>query len=56
MASLFGFGGTSTVVNITLNGADTRAKAKLVHSDPNSALACIYAGQVDIVISALYYM
>ena len=46
MASLFGFGGSSTSINIKLNGDDSREKAKLIHSDPNSLKVGIYAGQV----------
>jgi len=48
MASIFGFGGTSIVVNITLNDAESREKAKLVASDPTS-VAPIYMGQDPLV-------
>jgi vacuolar protein sorting-associated protein 26 len=51
MASLFGFGGTSIVVNISLNGADSRDKAKLIPSDPSS-LAPIYSGQDPVTGTA----
>ena len=46
MASIFGFGGSSTVINVKLNGEENRPKGRLISSDPNSALVGIYSGQV----------
>ena len=48
MASIFGFGGTSIVVNITLNGAESREKSKLIASDATS-MAPVYLGQDPLV-------
>ena len=44
MAQLFGFGGSSIVINIKLNGDDERPKGKLLPQDPNSPMVGIYAG------------
>lgn len=44
MAQFFGFGGSSTVINIKLNGDDDRPKGKLITQDPNSPTVGIYAG------------
>ena len=44
MAQFFGFGGSSIVINIKLNGDDERPKGKLLPQDPNSPMVGIYAG------------
>jgi vacuolar protein sorting-associated protein 26 len=44
MAQFFGFGGSSTVINIKLNGDDERPKGKLITQDPTSPMVGIYAG------------